>query len=128
MSPVLRPLCARSKQHLHRDRSRLEHKTRVAKLLESNPLVVLNRWPGINPLLPFHIEASRFWTTKSWDRTQVPKPFSTIAIAIGEPIDVADTSEATIETDRAALESSLADLERRALSAIRHKPSTLSQS
>src|SRR5204863_7246023 len=28
------------------------------------------------PLLPFHIEADRFWTMKSWDRTQVPKPFS----------------------------------------------------
>src|SRR6187401_2314936 len=28
-----------------------------------------------NPLLPFHLEASRAWTARSWDRTQVPKPF-----------------------------------------------------
>ena len=26
------------------------------------------------PILPFHLEADRSWTTKSWDRAQVPKP------------------------------------------------------
>ena len=41
-----------------------------------------------NPILPFHIEADRHWTPNSWDRTQIPKPFATVAIAIGEPIDV----------------------------------------
>jgi lysophospholipid acyltransferase (LPLAT)-like uncharacterized protein len=39
------------------------------------------------PIVPFHIEASRYWSARSWDRTQVPRPFSTVAIAIGEPID-----------------------------------------
>ena len=39
-----------------------------------------------HPLLPFHIEANRFWTAGRWDHTQVPKPFSTVAVAIGEPI------------------------------------------
>src|SRR5512139_90177 len=28
-----------------------------------------------NPLLPFHLESSSHWTTGSWDRTQIPKPF-----------------------------------------------------
>ena len=41
-----------------------------------------------NPVLPFHLEASRHWTMKSWDRTQIPKPFATVALAIGEPLDV----------------------------------------
>jgi lysophospholipid acyltransferase (LPLAT)-like uncharacterized protein len=72
-----------------------------------------------NPLLPFHIESSRFWTARSWDRTQVPKPFSATAIAIGAPIEVADTAEATIERRRQALQSSLSELERRALDAMR---------
>jgi lysophospholipid acyltransferase (LPLAT)-like uncharacterized protein len=64
------------------------------------------------PIVPFHVEASRYWTTRSWDRTQVPRPFSTMAIAIGEPIYVADTSEATVEAGRTALERSLGELER----------------
>lgn len=72
-----------------------------------------------HPILPFHIEASRFWTSRSWDRTQVPKPFSTVTIAIGEPIEVPDTSEVTIQEKRTELQSSLADLERRALALVR---------
>ena len=40
------------------------------------------------PILPFHIEASRCWTLGSWDRTQIPKPFSTVGVAIGPPIQV----------------------------------------
>jgi lysophospholipid acyltransferase (LPLAT)-like uncharacterized protein len=72
-----------------------------------------------HPLLPFHIEASRFWTMRSWDRTQVPKPFSTVAIAIGKSIDVADTAEATLEEQRKKLECSLAELEHRALATIK---------
>src|SRR5688572_13657565 len=27
------------------------------------------------PLLPFHLEASRYWELRSWHRTQLPKPF-----------------------------------------------------
>jgi lysophospholipid acyltransferase (LPLAT)-like uncharacterized protein len=68
-----------------------------------------------NPLLPFHIEASRFWTVDSWDRHQVPKPGSDLAIVIGAPIDV--PSEATadiIEQARVTLERALVDLEARA--------------
>src|SRR6185503_2604848 len=41
-----------------------------------------------NPLLPFHLEASSHWTMKSWDRTQIPKPFATVSLVIGEPIEV----------------------------------------
>jgi lysophospholipid acyltransferase (LPLAT)-like uncharacterized protein len=67
-----------------------------------------------HPLLPFHIEADRFWTMNSWDRTQVPKPWSRVSVAIGEPISVADTEEATIEAKRLDLERSLALLERTA--------------
>src|SRR5947207_9166980 len=41
-----------------------------------------------NPVVPFHMEASRFWSLGSWDRTQSPKPFSTVALVVGTPIDV----------------------------------------
>lgn len=41
-----------------------------------------------HPILPFHIESSRGWTLRSWDRAQIPKPFSTVAVVIGTPIDL----------------------------------------
>ena len=72
-----------------------------------------------SPIVPFHIEAARFWTVKSWDRHQVPKPGSEIAIAIGDPIEVADTAEATVEAGRQHLEFVLQRLERQALDMIR---------
>jgi len=69
-----------------------------------------------HPLLPFHFESSRFWTAKSWDRTQVPKPFSTVAMAVGEPIHVAGTDQGSIEAKIREIEASLAALEARATS------------
>ena len=67
-----------------------------------------------NPLLPFHLESSRAWTARSWDASQVPSPFSTIAIAIGAPIFVEGVLPSTIEAQRGALERELASLERTA--------------
>jgi lysophospholipid acyltransferase (LPLAT)-like uncharacterized protein len=66
-----------------------------------------------SPIVPFHIEAARFWSARSWDRHQIPKPGSDVAIAIGEPIDVAGTDDATIEAERQRLEQVLARLEER---------------
>jgi lysophospholipid acyltransferase (LPLAT)-like uncharacterized protein len=68
-----------------------------------------------NPLLPFHCEAARHWTMKSWDRTQVPKPFTTVALAIGASIQVPPDAPADVlEAKRVELEESLYALERRA--------------
>lgn len=67
-----------------------------------------------HPLLPFHIEADRHWTMSSWDATQIPKPFSRVAIAVGPPIDVPDTADSTIEDKRRQLEAALASLEAQA--------------
>jgi lysophospholipid acyltransferase (LPLAT)-like uncharacterized protein len=67
------------------------------------------------PILPYHIEADRYWTARSWDRTQIPKPFSTVAIAIGEPLDVQDTEPASLDKARIKLEEELAVLEQRTL-------------
>ena len=73
-----------------------------------------------NPVLPFHAEASRHWTLSSWDNTQIPKPFATVALAIGEPLSVpADASDARVEEERLRLESSLRSLEARALAMLR---------
>jgi len=60
-----------------------------------------------NPIVPFHLEASKAWTARSWDRTQVPKPFTTVAIAVGEPYTV------TKDLDDAGREAACRDLEAR---------------
>jgi tetratricopeptide (TPR) repeat protein len=66
-------------------------------------------------LLYLHLEASRHWTLRSWDRTQIPKPFSTVTLAVGEPIYVdRQAGDAGIEEARRALEARLHDLEQRA--------------
>ena len=73
-----------------------------------------------NPIIPFHIESDRHWTANSWDRTQIPKPWSTVAIAIGEPLEIGRSDDArTIESGRVALEERLRALEARALQLLR---------
>jgi len=68
-----------------------------------------------NPLLPFHLEASRCWTLRSWDRTQVPKPFSTVSLVVGEPLIVPpDATDEDLEATCRALEATLTRLEQRA--------------
>jgi lysophospholipid acyltransferase (LPLAT)-like uncharacterized protein len=68
-----------------------------------------------NPVLPFHLEASTHWTMRSWDRTQIPKPFSTVALTVGEPFTV----EGEIEDARLELEQRLHALEARAREMLR---------
>ena len=68
-----------------------------------------------NPIIPFHIESDRHWSANSWDRTQIPKPWSTVAVAIGQPLEIERSDdERTIETGRLALEDRLRTLEARA--------------
>ncbi|HEV3215787.1 MAG TPA: lysophospholipid acyltransferase family protein [Vicinamibacterales bacterium] len=67
-----------------------------------------------NPVVPFHMEASKYWSLGSWDRTQIPKPFSTVALAVGAPIDVpGEADEAGIEAKRLEVEIALLSLEAR---------------
>jgi lysophospholipid acyltransferase (LPLAT)-like uncharacterized protein len=60
-----------------------------------------------NPIIPFHLEAARHWTLNSWDRTQIPKPFATVAIAFAPPLQVAG------DANDEALAAANRDLERR---------------
>jgi lysophospholipid acyltransferase (LPLAT)-like uncharacterized protein len=69
-----------------------------------------------NPILPLHIEARRFWTARSWDRHQIPRPGTDLVVTMGPPIDVpASADAAAIEDGRLALEASLGRLRREAL-------------
>jgi hypothetical protein len=40
------------------------------------------------PILPLSLNAPRRWELKSWDRTQIPKPFSRVGLMVGEPFTV----------------------------------------
>ncbi len=72
-----------------------------------------------NPIVPFHVEASSYWTTRSWDATQIPRPFSRVAIAVGQPFTVPpDSDDAALDRSRVDLEKRLQALERRALAMI----------
>jgi lysophospholipid acyltransferase (LPLAT)-like uncharacterized protein len=69
-----------------------------------------------NPLMPFHAEAASSWTLKSWDRTQIPKPFTTVAMAIAEPIYVPrHADDRVLDECRQLLERALADCRARCL-------------
>lgn len=73
-----------------------------------------------NPVVPFHMESSSYWSLNSWDRTQIPKPFSTVALTVGAPISVpVDADDATLEAKRVDLEQSLFVLEQRAAAMLR---------
>jgi len=64
-----------------------------------------------NPMLPFLVEAEKFWTIKSWDRLQIPKPFTRARFFHGAPIYVApDAADEEIEKKRAELQASLDNL------------------
>ena len=68
-----------------------------------------------NPVVPFHMEASRSWSLGSWDRTQIPAPFSTVALVVGQPIYVtAEADDQVIEQKRLEVEQALYSLEKRA--------------
>ena len=40
------------------------------------------------PIVPFVVECSRYWTIKSWDRLQIPKPFTKAKLIMHKPIQV----------------------------------------
>lgn len=66
-----------------------------------------------NPILPFIIEAERRFTIKSWDRLQIPRPFTRAKVLLGKPIEVAaDADTAEVEKKRMELQSALDEIVR----------------
>ena len=84
--------------------------------LEAQPGAVWLAKVTGNPILPFHLEASRHWTAPSWDATQVPLPFSRVALVVGRPMPVApDASDTELSAVRDRLVGVLDSLRREAL-------------
>ncbi|MDQ6785465.1 MAG: lysophospholipid acyltransferase family protein [Acidobacteriota bacterium] len=61
-----------------------------------------------NPVLPFVIECEKFWTLNSWDKLQIPKPFTRAKVFFGEQIQVETKSDDDeIENKRTELQRKL---------------------
>jgi lysophospholipid acyltransferase (LPLAT)-like uncharacterized protein len=64
-----------------------------------------------NPIVPFVVECRSYWTVNSWDRMQIPKPFTRAKVIVNEPIYVEpDASDEDIEQTLAELQHSLDEL------------------
>ena len=72
--------------------------------------VILAKMTG-NPILPFVLEPYRYWKVSSWDKMQIPMPFTKALAIYGEPIYVdKDANRAEIDRKREELQRSLDDL------------------
>lgn len=82
-------------------------------LYKAKPGVVrLAKKSGI-PIVPMVIEAEKFWTVGSWDRLQIPKPFSRARILLARPIFVSATADgAELEEKLGVLQNKLDELVR----------------
>ena len=69
--------------------------------------VVLAKKTG-NPILSFVVECERFWQVKSWDRLQIPKPFSRARVFYAAPVSVPeDANDDLIGEKRSELQAKL---------------------
>jgi len=66
------------------------------------------------PVMPFTIATRHYYEVNSWDRFQIPWPFTKALVRIAPPIFVAaDADETTLAEKRAELQQSLDELNRR---------------
>lgn len=73
-----------------------------------NPgIIKLAQLTGV-PVMPIHIEYTRYWELKSWDAFRIPKPFSRVTVIFGAVYEIRVTpDEAVLETERARFEAML---------------------
>lgn len=61
-----------------------------------------------NPMLPFSVQVKKFWTINSWDKFQIPRPFTRTKIFFAEPIFVSPVADANeLEQKRVELQEAL---------------------
>jgi lysophospholipid acyltransferase (LPLAT)-like uncharacterized protein len=64
-----------------------------------------------NPIMPFIVFPQKYWTINSWDKLQIPKPFTRALVKIGEPIYVEKAAnDEDIENKRLELQKILDEL------------------
>lgn len=65
-------------------------------------------------IIPFIVNATRYWQVRSWDGFQIPKPFSRLTLLIGAPIEIPGdlSSKEELETWRQLVEGKLMEITR----------------
>lgn len=64
-----------------------------------------------NPVLPFLVETKSFWTINSWDKLQIPKPFTRAKVFFAQPIYIAkDADNDEVESKRQQLQAKLDEM------------------
>lgn len=68
-----------------------------------------------HPILPFTLTSSKFWEVrKSWDKLQLPKPFTRCCVVIAPPIYVpSNAGDQELEAKRDELQSAMDEVNRR---------------
>jgi hypothetical protein len=80
--------------------------------------VMLSQITG-KPILPISVAASRTWSFDTWDRFELPLPFSRIVIAYGEPVKVPRAMDAdALARTQAEMAGRLMDLKAQAVQAL----------
>ncbi len=70
-------------------------------------MIVMAQLSGV-PIIPAYLSVNRAWVLNSWDRTLIPKPFSTIFVRWGDPIIVPDQlDDETFERTRKQIEDDM---------------------
>ncbi len=65
-------------------------------------------------VMPFNVSCKSAWVLSSWDRFQIPKPFTQALLSIGEPVTVRpEASEEEVEAAHRRIQESLNRLRRR---------------
>ncbi len=63
------------------------------------------------PIIPFWVDAKKSWTAGSWDKLQIPKPFTRVKVYVSAPIFVSsDADKKVLEDKRQELQSKLDEL------------------
>lgn len=53
-----------------------------------------------NPIMPFVVECKKYWTIRSWDRLQIPKPFTKAKVIISTPIYVGSNVDDNVVSEK----------------------------
>jgi lysophospholipid acyltransferase (LPLAT)-like uncharacterized protein len=64
-----------------------------------------------NSVLPFTIEQKKYWTLNTWDKLQIPKPFTKALLIIARPVSIGpDADETELNNKAAEMQRSLDSL------------------
>lgn len=87
----------------------------LGPIYEFKPGVAVTAKLAGAPILPMAAAAKSAWYLRRWDNFMIPKPFSRVVIAVGEPIDApASLDAAVVEATAGLAETALRKLKKEA--------------